>query len=115
MLPEGPEITAITRDGTSITLRLLRAEDEPLLKDLFAHPSQEDVRLRFFGPMRELSRTLADRLSHLDYRREMAIIAQHNGATLATASYFLEPEGRIAKFAITVRRDWHDRGIGYSY
>ena len=105
MIPKSREITAITRDGTSITLRPLRAEDEPLLQDLFAHLSQEDVRLRFFGPLRELSRTLTDRLSHLDYRREMAIIAQHNGETLGAASYFLEPDARSAEFAITVRSD----------
>jgi acetyltransferase len=71
------------------------------------------VRLRFFGPMRELSHTLTDRLSHLDDRREMALIAQHNGAALGAASYFIEPDARNAEFAITVRSDWHGRGIGY--
>lgn len=113
MLPQSLEVTVITRDGTSITLRPIRAEDELLLQDLFEHLTQEDVRLRFFGPMRELSRTLTDRLSHLDYRREMALIAQHNGATLGAASYFIEPCASSAEFAITVRSDWHGRGIGY--
>lgn len=113
MLPESLEVTATTGDGTSITLRPIRAEDERLLRDLFAHLSQEDVRLRFFGPMRELTRTLTDRLSHLDYQREMALIAQHDGATLGAASYFIERDTKSAEFAITVRSDGHGRGIGH--
>jgi acetyltransferase len=113
MLPENLEGTATTRDGTSIALRAIRAEDEPLLQDLFAHLSPEDVRLRFFAPLRKLSRTLADRLPNLDYRREMALIAHHDGAILGAASYFIETDARRAEFAVTVRSDWHGRGVGY--
>jgi acetyltransferase len=102
-----------TRDGTSIALRPIQAEDEPLLQDLFAHLSQEDVRLRFFAPIRQLSRILADRLSHLDYGRQMAIIAQHEDVTLGAASYFTELGAGSAEFAVTVRSDWHGRGVGY--
>ena len=40
------------RDGTEIHLRPLRAEDEPLLVDLAAHMSREDLRLRFFAAVR---------------------------------------------------------------
>jgi acetyltransferase len=69
--------TGITLDGTPIALRPLLPEDEPALQDLFAHMSREDVRLRFFTPMRELKHALAARLSHLDYSREMALMAQH--------------------------------------
>ena len=66
------EITGITLDGTPIALRPLLPEDEPALQDLFAHMSREDMRLRFFTPMRELKHALAARLSHLVYSREMA-------------------------------------------
>ena len=48
------ENTGITLGGTPIALRPLLPEDEPALQDLFAHMSQEDVRLRFFTPMHEL-------------------------------------------------------------
>jgi acetyltransferase len=113
MPSENLEGTATTRDGTSIALRPIRAEDEPLLQDLFAHLSREDVRLRFFAAIRELSRTLADRLLNLDFRREMALIAHHDGTTLGVASYFVEPDARSAEFAVTVRSDWHGRGVGY--
>ena len=99
MAAETLESRGTTRDGTLIALRPIRAEDEPLLQDLFAHLNQEDVRLRFFAPIRQLSRTLADRLSHLDYGREMALIAQHDRVILGAASYFAELGTRSAEFA----------------
>jgi len=55
MPAENLESTGTTLDGTPITLRPIRPEDEPVLQDLFAHMSREDVRLRFFAPMHELS------------------------------------------------------------
>ena len=107
------ESTRTTLDGRPIALRPLRPEDEPLLQDLFAHMSREDVRLRFLVPMRELSHALAVRLSHLDYGREMALMAQHDGMTLGVARYSADPDRLSAEFAVAVRSDWHGRGVGY--
>jgi GNAT superfamily N-acetyltransferase len=106
------ESTGMTLDGTPIALRPLLPEDEPALQDLFAHMSREDVRLRFFTPMRELKYALAARLSHLDYSREMALVAQHEGMTLGVARYSADPDRRSAEFAVAVRSDWHGRGVG---
>jgi acetyltransferase len=53
---EDLESTGTTIDRTPIALRPIRPEDEPLLQNLFAHISREDVRLRFFAPLHELSR-----------------------------------------------------------
>jgi acetyltransferase len=106
------ESTGITLDGTPIALRPIRPEDEPVLQDLFAHMSREDVRLRFLVPMRELSHPLAARLSHLDYDREMALVAEHDGLTLGVARYSADPDRLSAEFAVAVRSDWHGRGVG---
>ena len=106
------ESTGITLDGSPIALRPLLPEDEPALQDLFAHMSREDVRLRFFTPMRELKHALAARLSHLDYSREMALVAQHDGMTLGVARYSADPDRRSAEFAVAVRSDWHGVALG---
>jgi acetyltransferase len=112
--PEHLESSRALRDGTQVALRPIRPEDEPLLQDLFAHMSREDLRLRFFVPMRELSHTLATRLTQIDYDREMALVAQHDGATLGVARYAADPnDRRRAEFAVAVRSDWHGRGVGY--
>jgi acetyltransferase len=103
----------VTRDGTSIALHPVRPEDEPLLQDLVAHMNREDVRMRFFAPMRELSHTLAARLSQIDYDREMALLALHDGVTLGVARYFADPDRLHAEYAVAVRSDWKGRGVGY--
>jgi acetyltransferase len=111
--PKDLESTVIARDGTTIALRPVRPEDEPLLQDLFVHMSREDVRLRFFAPIRELTHSFAARLTHIDYDREMALLAQHDGATLGVARYSADSDKQRAEFAVAVRSDWKGHGVGY--
>jgi acetyltransferase len=101
------------RDGTAIELRPIRPEDEPLLHDLVAHMSAEDLRLRFFAQIRSLSHRLAARLTQIDYDREMALVALHGGTALGIARFFADPDRERAEYAVSVRTDWHGRGIGY--
>ena len=105
--------SARLRDGTAIELRPIQPEDEPLLHDLVAHMTPEDLRLRFLAPVRGLSHQLAARLTQIDYDREMALIAQHHGAVLGIARYFADPDRLRAEYAIAVRSDWKGRGVGY--
>jgi acetyltransferase len=111
--PKHLETTGAARDGTPIRLRPVRHDDEPLLQDLFVHMSREDIRLRFFAPMRELTHALAARLTQIDYDRQMALVAQYDGAPLGVARYAAEADHRSAEFAVAVRSDWKGRGIGY--
>jgi acetyltransferase len=101
------------RDGTAIELRPIRPEDEPLLHDLAAHMTQDDLRLRFFVPVHGISHDLAVRLTQIDYDREMAIVALYDGTVLGIVRYFGDPDRLSAEFAIAVRSDWHGRGVGY--
>ena len=101
------------RDGIEIELRPVQPEDEPLLHDLAAHMSPEDLRLRFFTPVRGLSHAVAARLTQIDYDREMALIAMHDGTMLGIAHFFADPDRLSAEYAIAVRSDWQGRGVGY--
>lgn len=107
------EIVAAARDGTPIRLRPIRPDDEPLLHDLAAHMSAEDLRARFFAPIHTLPHAMAERLVHLDYSREMALAAFHDGLVLGIARYSAEPGSRVAEYAIAVRSDWTGHGVGY--
>lgn len=111
--PSHLESVAATPDGTVIELRPIRAEDEPLLHDLAAHMSREDLRMRFFSPIRLLPQALAERLVHLDYDREMALAAFHGGAVLGIARYSAEKGSDVAEYAVAVRSDWTGHGVGY--
>jgi acetyltransferase len=111
--PRQLETTAVARDGSVIRIRAVRPEDEPLLQDLAAHMNPEDLRLRFFAPVRGLTPAVAARLSRLDYDREMGLIAEHAGTILGVAHFFADADKRAAEYAISVRSDWHGHGVGY--
>ena len=80
-------------DGTVVQLRAVRPEDEPLLHDLAAHMSPEDLRLRFFTPVRGLTHVVAARLTQVDYDREMALLVRHEGTVLGIAHFFADRTG----------------------
>lgn len=111
--PRRLDITVAARDGTVIRIRAVRPQDEPLLQDLAAHMNPEDLRLRFFAPVRGLTPAVAARLSRLDYDRDMGLIAEHNGTILGVAHFFADADKRAAEYAISVRSDWHGHGVGY--
>jgi acetyltransferase len=101
------------RDGTALRIRPVRPEDEPALVDLAAHMTPEDLRLRFFAPVRGLTHTVAARLSQLDYDREMALLAERDGVVLGVVRFSADPDRQLAEFAVAVRSDWKGRGLGY--
>jgi len=111
--PQHLETAERLRDGTSLRVRPLRPEDEPVLHNLAAHMSDEDLRLRFFTPVRGLTHTVAARLSQLDYDRELALLAEHDDVAMGVAHFFADPDNLRAEYAIAVRSDWKGRGVGY--
>jgi acetyltransferase len=111
--PQHLESVESLRDGVALRVRPLRPEDEPLLLDLSAHMSREDLRLRFFTPVRGLTHAVAARLSQLDYDRELGLLAELDRVALGVAHFFADPDKLRAEYAIAVRSDWKGRGLGY--
>jgi acetyltransferase len=60
------------RGGERVLIRRVRPEDMTLYPDFLRDVTAEDLRLRFFAHIAELSAAEQDKLSHLDYRHEMA-------------------------------------------
>ena len=111
--PQDLETVERLRDGTALRMRPLRPEDEPMLQDLAAHMTHEDLRRRFFAAVQGLTHVVAARLSQLDYDREMALLAECDGTPLGVAHFFADPDKLRAEYAIAVRSDWKGRGLGY--
>src|SRR5262249_36175880 len=117
--PYPNQLTAPFRlsDGTEITVRAIRPEDEPLLIAFHAGHSPHTIRMRFFGMVKALSRDSLSRLCHLDYDREMALMAVQRGAggephLLGVSRYHLLPETGVAEFAVVVGDAWQGKGLG---
>ena len=68
-------------NGMDIVVRAIRPEDEPLLEEHHRSLSEQSIRMRFFSMVKSLSRESLIRLCHLDYTREMALIAESKNVT----------------------------------
>jgi acetyltransferase len=114
--PKEFESTETLADGTRLVLRPVRPEDEVVLHDLASHMSADDLRLRFFTPMKGLTHALAARLSQIDYDRETALLARlaDPGTAVGVVRYSADPDNRRAEFAIALRSDWKGRGVGHA-
>ena len=129
--PKALEQTLRLSDGQSVFLRPIRPEDAPYLQSSFHALTPEDVRLRFFTAMSDLSDTMAKRMSQIDYDREMALIAidpvsqdSDDAAPAASAEgreppnmlggvrLIADPDNVKAEFSIIVRSDVQRRGLG---
>jgi acetyltransferase len=105
------------KDGNEILIRPIRPEDEPLLTAFHAGHSQHTLRMRFFSLVKTLSRDSLIRLCHLDYEREMALVAvrrdEDGPHLLGVSRYYLQPETGEAEFAVVVGDAWQGKGLGY--
>jgi acetyltransferase len=103
------------RDGTKILVRPVRPEDEPLYGPFFAAVTQEDLRLRFFAPVKEFGHTFIARFTQIDYARAMAFIAleQSSGKMLGVVRLHADANYERGEYAILVRSDLKGRGLGY--
>ncbi len=96
------------------TLRPVRPDDGPALQRFFDRMSPEDVRTRFFAPLRELPDRHVARLIALDPRRELALVIEgaDGAGILAIGRIACDVACRRAEFAVTVRSDIKGLGIG---
>ena len=103
------------RDGTKILVRPVRPEDEPLYGPFFAAVTPEDLRLRFFAPVKEFGHTFIARFTQIDYARAMAFIAteKSSGKMLGVVRVHADANYERGEFAILVRSDMKGRGLGY--
>ncbi|MEO8839056.1 MAG: bifunctional acetate--CoA ligase family protein/GNAT family N-acetyltransferase, partial [Herbaspirillum sp.] len=101
----------------TLLLRPIRPEDEPQHSRFFEALSTEDVRLRFFSILRQPVHNQLARMTQIDYDREMAFIAvgsdaEHGEMTLGVVRAIADPDNETAEFAVIVRSDLKQRGLG---
>jgi acetyltransferase len=93
----------------------MRPEDEPLIQEFLRHVSSEDLRLRFFAPIKEFSHAFIARFTQIDYARAMAFIAidEATGAMLGVVRVHADAEYTSGEYAILVRSDQKGHGLGW--
>jgi RimJ/RimL family protein N-acetyltransferase len=103
------------RDGEKVLIRPLKVEDAALYPDFLAEVSADDLRLRFFVPMREVRHELIDKLIHYDPDHAMAFIAiaVTSGRMLGVVRLHNDPGDDSGEFAILVRSGLKGHGLGW--
>jgi acetyltransferase len=102
----------IRHGDEKLRLRPIRPDDEALLQRFARHLTPEDIRLRFFGPLRELTHEMVARLTQIDYDREMAFLLLDGEDLLGVGRLAADPGFEQAEFALTVASDRQRKGYG---
>jgi acetyltransferase len=108
-------------DGTPITIRPIRPEDEPLMVAFHHTLSDESVYLRYFAPLSLRQRVAHERLVRMcfiDYDREIALVADHTNPV--TGAHEIIAVGRLmklhrtntAEFALLITDMFQRCGLG---
>jgi acetyltransferase len=114
--PEEFVSRARMRDGTPITLRPVKPEDEPLWLALLSSCSRESIYSRFRYFFFWQSHEVASRYCYIDYDREMAIVAEAGEGPerelVGVGRLAAEPGRTSAEYAVLVQDAWQDKGLG---
>jgi acetyltransferase len=102
----------IEHRGERLRIRPIRPDDEGLIQGLMRRLTPEDIRLRFFGPLRELSHEMAARLTQIDYDREMAFLLLSGKELVGVGRLAADPGFEQAEFALVVASDKQGHGYG---
>jgi RimJ/RimL family protein N-acetyltransferase len=95
----------------------VRSGDAPALKRLVGRLSERSVRLRYFGPMKELTDAQARRFAEVDGVNRYALVAldpEDEKEIVAVVRYEREGDSDAAEYAAVVEDRLQGRGLGLS-
>jgi acetyltransferase len=104
------------KDGWRAFVRPIRPEDEPAIHELLRHVTSQDLRLRFFAPMKEFTHEFIARLTQLDYARAMAFVAFDEATHDLVGVVRIHSDSiyENGEYAILLRSDLKGRGLGWA-
>lgn len=107
--------TTAARDGTAVTIRPLRRDDEQREIAFIGSLSERSRYFRMFTPLKFLSPQMLHQFMDVDYDRRMALVATVNSGDNETfvgvARYAATDRPDRAELGVTVTDDWQRHGI----
>jgi RimJ/RimL family protein N-acetyltransferase len=111
-------VSAALRDGTPVTIRVMRPDDRERLVAAFGKLDPESVYTRFFSFRKELPEKALDRIGAIDLVQLAGLVATiGSGAdetVIGTATFVAEPSAdgvHSAEVAFTVEEDYQGQGL----
>ena len=103
-------------DGTPVTLRPIKPEDELLWLDMLGSCSKESIYQRFRYFFFWNSHEVAVRYCFIDYDREIAIVAETNvdgqRKIVGIGRMVADPDHETVEYAILVPEQWQNKKLG---
>jgi acetyltransferase len=98
-----------------IFVRPVRPDDENLVRGFLEHVTMDDLRLRFFAPIKEFGHAFVARLTQIDYARAMAFVAfdETTRELLGGVRLHVDANHESGEYAVLLRSDLKGRGLGW--
>jgi acetyltransferase len=108
------------KDGTAVTIRPIRPEDEPLIAKFHTTLSERSVYLRYFCSLSLTARVEHERLARIcfaGYDRGFALVAENKNSNTGSSEIlgvarFSAVNSSEAEAAVLVSDQWQGRGLG---
>lgn len=114
--PEHYRTTAVTKDGSLISIRPIRAEDAPLLVEFFNRLSKQTIFFRFLANLRSLPQDWLYHFTRIDYAQDVAMVAvkeiESRERVLGVCRIMRKPGSTRGEIAVVVDDHWQGKGIG---
>jgi acetyltransferase len=103
------------KDGRRVFVRPVRPEDEPMYLRFFEQVAADDLRLRFFAPVKEFSHAFIARLTQVDYARAFVLVAieEETGEMLGEVRLMRDVDRPVGEYAVILRSDMKGQGLGW--
>ncbi|MCU0725525.1 MAG: GNAT family N-acetyltransferase [Planctomycetes bacterium] len=104
------------RDGSEVTFRAIKPEDEPLWLEMLGSCSKETIYSRFRYFFQWSSHEVATRYCYIDYDREIAIVAEvvENGRRrlIGVGRLIADPSHENVEYAVLIIDAWQKKEVG---
>jgi len=99
-----------------VLLRPIRPEDEPGMQHMLQDVSNDSLYMRFFGYIPKITHAWMTRFTHIDYDREIAIVAETTHLPkpelMGVVRIIEDAWGETAEYSILVSDKWQGLGLG---
>ena len=114
--PEAYVKRIVLKDGTALTLRPIKPEDEPLWLAMLGSCSQETIYSRFRYLFDWSTHEVATRYCYIDYAREIAMVAEtgegDRRALIGVGRLVADPGHEEGEYAVLVVDAWQHKDLG---
>ena len=114
--PERYVRSSTLKNGETVVVRPIRAEDEPAMVEFHKGLSERSVYFRYFQILNLTQRTAHERLTRIcfiDYAREMALVAERESGEILGVGRLSRLHGSSdAEFAVLVADSCQGQGLG---